>query len=216
MPDKKILVVEDDFMNMKLTCHILESEGYEVLRATTARQAMEKMKTTPPDLILMDMQLPDINGATAVGMIRKNTAGRGAVILALTACAMKGDRERVMQTGCDGYISKPINVRDFINTLRKFLNKEKTQMGESPQETEGIEGNSKLVSDLLADISHELRTPLNVIIGFSELMLDEIPGKLNKRQKQCLNDILSSSQHLLHLIDGSFAPFRAELSTRRR
>jgi two-component system cell cycle response regulator DivK len=124
MPGKRILVVEDDFMNMKLTQHILEAEGYKVVTAITAREAIEQIKAAPPDLILMDVRLPDMNGMTAVKIIRENTGAKGIPILALTACAMKGDRERILRMGCDGYISKPINVRSFTNTLRKFLNPE--------------------------------------------------------------------------------------------
>ena len=127
MPCKRILVVEDDFMNMKLTQHILETEGYDVLKATTAREAIEQIKAIPPDLILMDVHLPDINGMTAVRIIRESTGTRDITILALTACAMKGDRERILRMGCDGYISKPINVRSFTKTLRKFLNQEEQQ-----------------------------------------------------------------------------------------
>ena len=127
MPNKRILVVEDDFMNMKLTQHILETEGYDVLKATTAREAIEHIKVAPPDLILMDVHLPDINGMTAVRIIRESTGTRDITILALTACAMKGDRERILRMGCDGYISKPINVRSFTKTLRKFLNQEEQQ-----------------------------------------------------------------------------------------
>jgi two-component system cell cycle response regulator DivK len=127
MPDKRILVVEDDFMNMKLTRHILEVEGYEVLQATTAREAIEQIKASPPDLILTDIHLPDMNGTTAVRIIRESTGDKDIVILALTACAMKGDRERILQMGCDGYISKPINVHSFISTLRKLLNTEEKQ-----------------------------------------------------------------------------------------
>jgi len=122
MPDKRILLVEDDFMNMRLAQHILEVEGYTVFKAATAREALEQIESTLPDLILMDVQLPDMNGMTVVRVLRENTKTRDTAILALTACAMKGDRERMLQMGCDGYISKPINVQDFINTLRKFLN----------------------------------------------------------------------------------------------
>jgi len=122
MPDKRILLVEDDFMNMRLAQHILEVEGYTVFKAATAREALEQIESTLPDLILIDVQLPDMNGMTVVRVLRENTKTRGTAILALTACAMKGDRERILQMGCDGYISKPINVQDFINTLRKFLN----------------------------------------------------------------------------------------------
>jgi len=122
MPDKRILLVEDDFMNMRLAQHILEVEGYTVFKAATAREALEQIESTLPDLILMDVQLPDMNGMTVVRVLRENIKTRDTAILALTACAMKGDRERILQMGCDGYISKPINVQDFIRTLRKFLN----------------------------------------------------------------------------------------------
>jgi two-component system cell cycle response regulator DivK len=121
MPKKKILLVEDDFMNMRLAEHILEGEGYTVLRATTAQEALRKIESTFPDLILMDVQLPDMDGMTVVRILREKPSTRDITILALTACAMKGDRERILQRGCNGYISKPIDVQDFINTVRRFL-----------------------------------------------------------------------------------------------
>jgi len=122
MPNKKILLVEDDFMNMRLAQHILKVEGYTVLTAATAREALEQIESTLPDLILMDAQLSDMDGMTVVRILRENAITRDITILALTACAMKGDRERILQTGCDGYIAKPIDVQDFINTVRRFLN----------------------------------------------------------------------------------------------
>jgi len=122
MPSKRILLVEDDFMNMRLAQHILEVEGYTVLKAATAQEALEQIESTLPDLILMDVQLPDMDGLTVVRILRENTRTSNITILALTACAMKGDRERILQMGCNGYISKPINVQDFINIVRGFLN----------------------------------------------------------------------------------------------
>jgi two-component system cell cycle response regulator DivK len=119
--NKKILLVEDDFMNMRLTQHILEEEGYTVLKAATAQEALEQIESSLPDLVLMDMQLPDIDGTTLVRILRENAATRDTTILALTACAMKGDRERILQIGCNGYISKPIDVQDFIDTVRRFV-----------------------------------------------------------------------------------------------
>jgi len=116
-----ILVVEDDCMNMRLVQHILEVQGYTVLKAATAQEALEQAESTLPHLILMDLQLPDMDGTTVVRLLRENTTTRDITIVALTACAMKGDRERILETGCNGYISKPIDVRDFINTVRGFL-----------------------------------------------------------------------------------------------
>lgn len=124
MPNKRILLVEDDFMNMRLAQHILEVEGYTVLKATTAQEALEQIESTVPDLVLMDVRLPDMDGLTVVRILREKPATRDITILALTAYAMKGDRERILQVGCSGYISKPIDAQDFINTVRSFLNPE--------------------------------------------------------------------------------------------
>jgi len=121
MPDKTILLVEDDFMNMRLAQHVLEAEGYSVVKATTGWEALNQIKTGLPDLILMDIQLPDIDGMALVRIIRANEAARETVILAMTAFAMKGDREKILKTGCNDYISKPINVEQFISTVRRHL-----------------------------------------------------------------------------------------------
>ncbi len=121
MPNKKILLVEDDFMNMRLAQHILEVEGYTVLKAATAQEALEQIESTLPDLVLMDAQLPDMDGMTVVRILRENAITRDITILALTACAMKGDRERMLHMGCDGHISKPIDVQEFVNTVRRLL-----------------------------------------------------------------------------------------------
>ncbi len=121
MSNKRILLVEDDFMNMRLAQYILEVEGYTVLKAVSALKALEWIESTLPDLILMDMELPDMDGMTVVRMLRGNAVTKDIIILALTASAMKGDRERILQMGCNGYISKPIDIEEFIETVRRFL-----------------------------------------------------------------------------------------------
>jgi two-component system cell cycle response regulator DivK len=121
MPDKTILLVEDDFMNMRLAQHILEAEGYTVLGATSGWEALNQIKNSLPDLILMDVQLPDIDGMTLVRIIRAGETAKKTVILALTAYAMKGDKEKILKTGCNDYISKPINVETFVSTVRRYL-----------------------------------------------------------------------------------------------
>jgi len=121
MSSKRILLVEDDFMNMRLAQHILEGEGYTVLKAATANEALTQIGSILPDLILMDAQLPDMDGMTVVRILRDNSITRDITILALTACAMKGDQERMLRMGCDGYISKPIDVQDFIDSVSRFL-----------------------------------------------------------------------------------------------
>ena len=121
MYSKRILLVEDDFMNMRLAQHILEGEGYTVIKAATGNEALTQVESSFPDLILMDAQLPDMDGMTVVRILRENVITRDITILALTACAMKGDQERMLRMGCDGYISKPIDVQDFIDTVSRFL-----------------------------------------------------------------------------------------------
>ncbi len=121
MPNKRILLVEDDFMNMRLAQHVLEIEGYTVVKAATGQGALKQIESTLPDLILMDLQLPDMDGMTLVRILRAKAMTRDTTILALTAYAMKGDREKILQIGCNGYIAKPINVQEFINTVRRYL-----------------------------------------------------------------------------------------------
>lgn len=121
MPSKTVLLVEDDFMNMRLVQHVLEAEGYTVVGATSGWEALNQIKNSLPDLILMDVQLPDIDGMSLVRIIRAGEADRKTVILALTAYAMKGDKEKILQTGCNGYIAKPINVEQFISAVRSYL-----------------------------------------------------------------------------------------------
>jgi two-component system cell cycle response regulator DivK len=117
----KVLLIEDDFINMRLTQYVMEMEGYAVTKAATAREALGILESFLPDLILVDVQLPDIDGRVLVKMLRDRPETRDIKILALTACAMKGDREKMLQVGCDGYISKPIDIRDFVKTIRRFV-----------------------------------------------------------------------------------------------
>lgn len=121
MKERRILLVEDDPINSILVQHILESEGYVVLKASTAEEVLMQIGATIPDLILMDVQLPDLDGLTLTRMIRENPSTSHITIVALTAYAMTGDREMALEMGCDGYISKPINTKEFIRTVASFL-----------------------------------------------------------------------------------------------
>ncbi len=120
MSKKSILLVDDDFMNVRLAQYILESEGYFVVRAATARQTLEQLALFTPDLILMDIQLPDIDGRVLIKTLRQQPEIRDVKILALTACAMKGDRERILNTGFNDYISKPIDITTFLTAVRRY------------------------------------------------------------------------------------------------
>jgi two-component system cell cycle response regulator DivK len=118
MTGERILVVEDNELNMKLFRDVLGATGYRTLEATTGGEAVELATEHAPDLVLMDIQLPDFDGVQALGRLRANARTAAIPVLALTAQAMDGDRERFLAAGFNGYLSKPVNVRELIGTVR--------------------------------------------------------------------------------------------------
>jgi two-component system, cell cycle response regulator DivK len=118
MTGERILVVEDNELNMKLFRDVLGATGYRTLEATTGGEAVELATEHAPDLVLMDIQLPDFDGVQALGRLRANARTATIPVLALTAQAMDGDRERFLAAGFNGYLSKPVNVRELIGTVR--------------------------------------------------------------------------------------------------
>lgn len=118
---KKILVIEDNEINMYLCTRILTNSGYEVIPAASGEEGIEVMKKEKPDLVLMDIQLPDMDGLEATKRIRESEEGKGIPIIALTSYAMAGDREKVLSAGCTGYIEKPINADTFISEIEKYF-----------------------------------------------------------------------------------------------
>jgi len=118
---KKILIVEDNELNMKLFHDLLESQGFETLQTREGLQAMALARHHRPDLILMDIQLPEISGLEVTKWLKDDEELAHIPIIAVTAFAMKGDEERIRQGGCEAYISKPISVMSFIQTVKLHL-----------------------------------------------------------------------------------------------
>ena len=116
-----ILYVEDNPDNRMLVRRILLSEDYGLLEATHATDALEVLKTNKPDLILMDINMPDMDGYTLTAKIKKIPGFERIPILALTANVMRGDKEKVLEAGCDGYIQKPIDFDELLNEIERFL-----------------------------------------------------------------------------------------------
>ncbi|HEU5010121.1 MAG TPA: response regulator [Gaiellaceae bacterium] len=116
----QVLVVEDNEKNMKLFRDVLAATGFRTLEATTGEQAVELASEHAPDLILMDIQLPDFDGIEALRRLRADEQTASLPVLALTAQAMEGDRERFLAAGFDGYLSKPVNVADFVATVKRY------------------------------------------------------------------------------------------------
>lgn len=121
MMSKKVLIVEDNELNMKLFHDLLDSQGYETLQTREGLQALALARAHHPDLILMDIQLPEISGLEVTKWLKDDEELNHIPVIAVTAFAMKGDEERIRQGGCEAYISKPISVMHFLETVRKHL-----------------------------------------------------------------------------------------------
>ena len=116
----RILIVEDNPVNMKLAVFLLETAGHEVLQSTDAEDGIRLAREWLPKLILMDVQLPGIDGLSATHLLRSDPATQDIKIIALTAFAMTGDREKFEAAGCDGYIAKPIRYQNFLEVVGNF------------------------------------------------------------------------------------------------
>jgi two-component system cell cycle response regulator DivK len=119
MVGEHILVVEDNEMNMKLFRDVLLATGYRTLEATTGEEAVKLAAEHVPDLVIMDIQLPDIDGVEALRRLRADERTVAIPVFAVTAQAMQGERERFLAAGFDGYVSKPVNVGELIGTVRQ-------------------------------------------------------------------------------------------------
>jgi CheY-like chemotaxis protein len=121
MPGEPILIVDDNAINLKLAKVLLEREGYAVATASDAEEAIELVKTCNPTLILMDIQLPGMDGLSLTRQLKADPATRHIAIVALTAYAMKGDDLKAKEAGCDGYITKPIDLDTLPGAIAKFV-----------------------------------------------------------------------------------------------
>lgn len=118
---KTILHIEDNFENRILVRRLLQSASYNVIEAENALQAINHLRTTRPDLILMDINMPDVDGYTLTSKLKTVPSIRKIPIIAITANAMRGDKEKTMRAGCDGYIEKPIDIDTFLDKVEYFL-----------------------------------------------------------------------------------------------
>jgi two-component system cell cycle response regulator DivK len=121
---KRILIVEDNDLNLKLFRDLLTAHGYETIETKEGLEAIEMTRTQRPDLVLMDIQLPEISGLDVTRRLKADHSIRDIPIIAVTAFAMKDDEEKILAAGCEAYISKPISIVPFLNTVRRFLGEE--------------------------------------------------------------------------------------------
>jgi len=121
MSETSILVVDDNPTNLKLVADVLAFDGYRILKASDAEEAQELIRISPPDLILMDIALPGMDGLTLTRKLKSDEKTRDIIVVALTAFAMKGDDEKARAAGCDGYITKPIDTRALSGSVAAYL-----------------------------------------------------------------------------------------------
>src|SRR5271154_7448127 len=118
---KRVLIVEDNDLNMKLFHDLLEAHGYETLQTKDGIEALKLAREHHPDLILMDIQLPEVSGLEVTRWLKEDDELRSIPVIAVTAFAMKGDEEKIRSGGCEAYIDKPISVTNFLKTVERFL-----------------------------------------------------------------------------------------------
>lgn len=118
---KKILIIEDNELNMKLFCDLLEAHGYETIQTRDGIAALDLARDHAPDLVLMDIQLPEVSGLEVTKWLKEDDDLRHIPVIAVTAFAMKGDEEKIREGGCEAYIAKPISVIHFLDVVRKFI-----------------------------------------------------------------------------------------------
>ena len=118
---KTVLIVEDNDLNLKLFNDLLEAFGYRTVKTKDGRQALPLAREHKPDLILVDIQLPEVSGLEITDRLKKDAALKAIPVVAVTAFAMRGDEQKILAAGCDAYLSKPISVTTFLVTIRRFI-----------------------------------------------------------------------------------------------
>ncbi len=207
-----ILVIDDEVATLRTLSAGLQDMGHRVTTAATGREALALLRKQPFNIVIADMKLPDIGGLEILETT-KELNPEVAVIMITSRASIEMAAEAINE-GAYAYILKPGAMSELATIINYALREqrlliENRKLVESLQRSNksleevnrALEWASHAKSDFMAKMSHELRTPLNVIIGFSELMLDQMPGEVNEEQRQCLGDILTSGQHLLGLIN---------------
>jgi signal transduction histidine kinase len=208
----KILVVEDEAGSRLTLCGILEDAGYEATGVEKGTEALRAIKDGNFNVIITDIKLPDVGGMSILELAKE--INPDVAVIMMTGYASIETAVNAVNEGAYAYFVKPINIDEMkttiVNALRQqMLSRENKRLVDDLQRSNKLlfeanrqlRGATEAKSIFLAQMSHELRTPLNAIIGFSDLLLGGVAGKINKKQRQCLEDILSSGKHLQSLIN---------------
>lgn len=207
-----ILVVDNNEVRLEALSSGLRDMGHRVTTATTGKEASALFKKKPFNIVLTAVRLPDVSGREVLEMVKE--LNPEVAVIMITNLASIEAAVNAVEEGAYSYIIKPETKHELKTMINNAL-KEQELLIRNRKLVEGLQKSnisleeanralekaSRAKSDFLARMSHELRTPLNVIMGFAELMLDQVPGEINEEQRQCLDDILTSGRHLLGLIN---------------
>ncbi|MBI5641368.1 MAG: response regulator [Nitrospirae bacterium] len=217
----RILFVDDNPGLRLISAEILRSEGYEVLEASSGNECLDVAKKEHPDVVLLDVNMPDINGIEVCKLIKTDPALSGTYVVLISGTEISSEKQAFgLDSGADEYITRPISPHEFLARTQAILRLKKSEMEirqlnedlrlraqeleqqkhEAEEAREAAEVANRAKTAFIANMSHEIRTPLNSIIGFSEVLRDELYGELNERQKEYVGDIRSSGRNLLDLI----------------
>jgi signal transduction histidine kinase len=210
--DITTIVVEDEAGARATLCAILEDAGYSFIGLEKGAEALERIRQAGFDIVITDIRLPDVSGMEILELAKE--INPDAAVIMITGYASVETAVDAVNRGAYAYFVKPVNPEEIKTAIANAVKHQKLAQ-ENRRLVESLQYSNKLLldvndelkkatqakSEFLAHMSHELRTPLNVAIGFSELLLDEVPCKVNDEQKQCLNGIRDSGKHLLNLIN---------------
>jgi len=201
----KILLIEDNEINRDMLVRRLERRGYSVVSGCNGTEALPKTLSECPDLILMDMSMPVMDGWEATQQLKDNEQVQQIPVIALTAHAMAGDREKALAVGCDRYETKPIDFQRLIDKIEDLLPAAPEPENDDTTPS-GASGDERLERLLLCHLRHELCTPINAIIGYSEILLDEVSEAANTDLYQDLQKVHAAGLQLLSSTDAILNP----------
>lgn len=204
----KLLFVEDNEVNRDMLSRRLRRRGYEVIFALHGAEGVSKSLTEKPDLVLMEMNLPVMDGCVSTRQIKANPETKNIPVIALTAQAMEGEREKALSAGCDEYETKPIDLPRLLKKIEMLLEKTKFLH----QEFAGIPQDSRIQRALLVLLRHELCTPMHAIVGYSEMLLDDLKSQPDSTLFSDLQKIHACGTQLLTLAFVILNPVQVEVS----
>lgn len=208
MAGERILVVDDNPVNSRLTSMLLEKEGYEVMTAPDGEVALRTLDKFHPRLILMDVQLPGMDGLELTRRIKANPAYSRVVIVALTAYAMKGDEEKALQAGCDGYVSKPINTRSMPRLIREYIDGRRPATKPSHPPNGGQFMDASVVD--LGALSERVGSNTELMREIVQIFFDRYPAIMARTQQAVVARDFKEVERAAHSIRGYLVNFYAK------